>query len=324
MNILKVLFLKELNIIPKTLLRFSFVCLTCLLFTQCKTSHQRPFRPNSEKIYHTVVNEGEVWFRNALIQLRFDRELYCGVFLKSGRKIFSLSHNPPDPSLAKPSHYITVQGNEILDFFIDYQNIGLSEVQTNYGSGKRLQIIGYGKSPEGILVKKTMFVELYHAYPDIAIIWATYQNKDPKQTLHITKVVNNFFRMDASLINPNAPRHALYFDQNGQVFYGHSSAQILDLNFHRTINVDSQDFSHVAIWTPLMGMIMTTQPTNSTIMIPVQVARDQRVEVAFEYKIDKVLGPNETLSSSKGFIMVHSDSYYSAFKRKLTMLNLGS
>ena len=324
MSTLKILFLRKLNIIPKTLLNFSFVCLCWFLSTDCNPSNESQFRPDLEKIYHTVVNEDEVWFRNSLIQLRFDRELYCGVFFKSRGKLFSLSHNPPDPNLAKPSHYIVVQEDEILDFFIDYQNIGLSEIQTNYGSGKRLQISGYGKSSRGILIEKIMFVELYDAYPDTAIIWATYRNKDPKQSIHVTKIVNNFFRMDASLTNPNANRYTLYYDQNGQYFYGQDSLQLLHLSFHRIISADSNDFSHLATWNPLIGMILTAQPTNYSLVMPIKVASDQRVEVSFEYRINKILGPEEALSPSKGFIMVHLDSYRSAFDRKLKMLNQGS
>jgi len=321
----KHLFLRKLNIIPKTLLKFSFISLCWFLSTDCKPSNQNLLRPDSENIYHTVVNEGEVWFHNSLVQLRFDRELYSGVFLKSRHgKLLSLSHNPPDPNLAKPSHYIVVKEGEILDFFIDYQNIGLSEIQTNYGSGKRLQISGYGKSPRGILIEKVIFVELYNAYPDTAIIWATYRNKDSKKSILVTKIVNNFFRMDASLTNPNADRHNLYYDQNGQHFYGQDSPQLFHLGFHRIISVDSNDFSHVATWNPLIGMILTAQPTNYSLMLPVKVASDQRVEVSFEYMINKVLGPEEVLSSSKGFIMVHSDSYRSAFDRQLKMLNQGS
>ena len=297
------------------------MCLCWFLSTDCKPSNQSQFRPDLEEIYHTVVNEGEVWFRNTLIQLRFDRELYCGVFFKSRGKLLSLSHNPPDPNLAKPSHYIVVQEDEILDFFIDYQNIGLSEIQTNYGSGKRLQISGYGQSSRGILIEKIMFVELYDAYPDTAIIWATYRNKDPKQSVHVTKIVNNFFRMDASLTNPNTNRYTLYYDQNGQFFYGQDSPQSLYLNFHRIISVDSNNFSHVATWNPLIGMILTAQPANYSLMMPVKVASDQRVEVSFEYRINKILGPEEVLSLSKGFIMIHVDSYRSAFDRKLKMLN---
>ena len=56
-------------------------------------------------------------------------------------------------------------------------------------------------------------------------------------------------------------------------------------------------------------------------MMPVKVASDQRVEVSFEYRINKILGPEEVLSLSKGFIMIHVDSYRSAFDRKLKMLN---
>ena len=56
-------------------------------------------------------------------------------------------------------------------------------------------------------------------------------------------------------------------------------------------------------------------------MIPVQVARDQRVEVSLEYKVSKVLAPNEALISPKGFIIVHPGDYRSALARQTEMMD---
>ena len=145
-----------------------------------------------------------------------------GVLRQAGR-LLALSHNPPDPTLARPSHFIAVEGAEILDFYVDYRNIGLSEVRGRFGPGKRLNITGFGVTPDGILIEKTMVVELYEAYPDTAMIWAVYRNKDLERPLRITRIINQFFRMDASLTDPQAPRHALQCFHHDRLVHGQAT-----------------------------------------------------------------------------------------------------
>ena len=281
-----------------------------------------PQPPDSGTIHYTSVADGEVWFRHSQIQLRFDRELYCSVFFKRNGRLFSLSHNPSDPRLAKPSHFISVEEEEILDFYIDYKNIGLSEVRTQFGVGKRLHLTGYGKTGGDILVEKTVLVELYKDYPDITILWAIYRNIDPKRSLRVTKVTNQFFRMDASLTDLEVPRHAIQCYHNGRIVYGQNSEPWPDRDFHRMIEVISPKSVLVATWNRVMGMTIGTLPTNSQQMIIlVQVARDQRVEVSLEYTVSKVLAPNEALISPKGFIIVHPGDYRSALARQTEMMD---
>lgn len=259
-----------------------------------------------EAIYYTAVAEGEVWFRHSSIQIRFDRELYCGVFFKREGQLLSLNHNPPDPSLAKPSHFLAVRGHDILDFHIDYQNIGSSEVRGRFGPGKRLYVTGYGETDDAILIEKTMVVELYEAYPDTAMMWAIYRNKDLERSLQVTRITNQFFRMDASLTEPEVPRYALQCFHHDRLVYGQNSKPLLDLDFRRIVAADSPGFARVAVWNRIMGMTMASRPTDShPITIPVRVARDQRVEISFEYEVSRVLGPDEALIGPKGLSLIH-------------------
>ncbi len=275
-----------------------------------------------ETIHYTAVAEGEVWFRNSLIQLRFDRELYCGVFFRQKGRLLSLSHNPADPTLAKPSHFIAVQGSEILDFYVDYQNIGLSEVRSRFGPGKRLHITGYGETDDGIFIEKTILVELYEAYPDTAMMWAVYRNLDPERPLQVTRITNQFFRLDASLSDPEVPRYALQCYHQDRLVYGQSSKPLLDLNFRRTVTTDSPGFARVAAWNRVMGMTVASRPPQSqAITIPVRVARDQRVEVSFEYQVNRVLEPDESLICPKGFVMVYSGDYHTGLARQEEMMS---
>ena len=274
----------------------------------------------SEGIRYSAVAEGEVWFRNSAIQIRFDRELYCSVFFRQEGRLLALSHNPPDPTLARPSHFIAVEGQEVLDFYVDYRNIGLSEVRGRFGPGKRLKITGLGETEDNVLIEKTMVVELYQAYPDIATIWAVYRNPDLERPIRITRITNQFFRMDASLTDPRVPRHGLQCFYLDQPVHGEATAPLLDLDFARTVTTDSPGFARVAFWNRVMGMTVASRPPAAgTLTIPLETARDRRVEVSFRHDLDRILEPGEQLVGPKGFVMVYRGDYRSGLAREKAM-----
>lgn len=279
----------------------------------------------SEAIHYTAVAEGEVWFRHSSIQIRFDRELYCSVFFRQDGRLLALSHNPPDPTLAKPSHFISVEGQEVLDFYVDYRNIGLSEVRGRFGPGKRLKITGLGETEENVLIEKTMVVELFEAYPDIAMIWAVYRNPDLERPIRITRITNQFFRMDASLTDPQTPRHGLQCFLLDQPVHGEATAPLLDLGFARTVATASPGFARVAFWNSVMGMTVASRPPDpGTLTIPVGTARDRRVEVSFRYDVDRILEPQEEFVCPKGFVMVYEGDFRTGLAREKAMTGGGA
>ena len=279
-----------------------------------------PRQAGPRGIHYTAVAEGEVWFRHSSIQIRFDRELYCSVFYRQDGRLLALSHNPPDPTLARPSHFIAVEGQEVLDFYVDYRNIGLSEVRGRFGPGKRLKITGLGETEENILIEKTMVVELYEAYPDIAMVWAIYRNPDLERPIRITRITNQFFRMDASLTDSRAPRHGLQCFHYDQLVHGESTRPLLDLDFARTVTAASPGFARVAFWNSVMGMTVASRPPEEgTLTIPLATARDRRVEVSFRYDLDRILEPEEELVCPKGFVMVYTGDYDSGLAREKAM-----
>ena len=164
-------------------------------------------------------------------------------------------------------------------------------------------------------------VELYEAYPDIATVWAVYRNPNLEHPIRITRITNQFFRMDASLTDPQAPRHGLQCFHYDQFVHGDGTESLLDLGFARTVTTASPGFARVAVWNRVMGMTVASRPPDSQpITIPVRVARDQRVEVSFEYEVSQTLGPDEELIGPKGFIMVYSGDYRSGLAREKAMM----
>jgi basic amino acid/polyamine antiporter, APA family len=246
------------------------------------------------------IPDSEIWFRNSQIQLRFDSEMYCRVFLYQNGGLHSINDIPPDPAKARPAHFITVSGEEIRDFQVDYKNVGASEIRTQFGAGRRLHLTGYAKTSQGVIIEKRLAVELYQDFPDAALVSATYRNTDPTASIVVTRAPSSFFRMDAARGNAGSPSYDFWIswvDSKGQ------PAARIDLRYSRVMSSTEL----VDLWTSRMGMAIGDLSTgNRQVVATVTVAPDQKVELEFQVPGSVQLGPNASMVTSKTVWLVHT------------------
>jgi hypothetical protein len=294
---------------------FCLVCLGC----DSKTITSKP--PIDEISYKTI-EDGEIWFRNSQMQLRFDSEMYCRVFFVKDGNLLSINDIPPDPIKARPPHYLDAEGSELKDFRVDYRNIGVSELKTQLGIGKSLHLMGYAKTPSGIRIEKSLRVEFYNEYPDMALLTVTYRNLEKIQSVQITRMVNNFFRLDAARTKAGRPPYALQGVQGQPDPNGANLFQITRESFARIYEISSsqsdktQAIPLLDLWNSEMGMaIGDISRRPQTLLLPVTVAPDQKVEISMASTVAESLGSNEVLTTPKSFWMVHGGGTSAAFAR---------
>ena len=260
------------------------------------------------------IPDGEIWFRNSQIQLRFDSEMYCRVYLYQNGSLHSINDIPPDPTKARPPHFITVNGEELRDFQVDYKNVGASEIRTQFGAGRKLNLTGYAKTSHGVIIEKKLAVELYQDFPDAALVSATYRNTDQTASIVVTRSPSSFFRLDAARGNARSPSYEFWIAFGESE--GHLSAK-MDLTYSRTFR-SPQDGSMalVDLWTSRMGMAVGDLSTgNREVVATVTVAPDQKVELEFQVAGSVQLSPNASLSISKTVWLVHTGDNRAARER---------
>jgi hypothetical protein len=268
------------------------------------------------------IPDGEIWFRNSQIQLRFDSEMYCRVYLYKNGGLHSINDIPPDPAKARPPHFITVNGEELRDFQVDYKNVGASEVRTQFGAGRKLNLTGYAKTSQGVIIEKKLAVELYEDFPDVALVSATYRNTDKTASIVVTRSHSSFFRMDAARGNGGTPSYEFW------IAFGDSEdppAAKIDLNYSRIFR-SPQDgrVPLIDLWTNRMGMAVgDLSSTSRELVATVAVTPDQKVEVEFPGSGSVQLAPNAVLSIPKAVWLVHAGEarvareHYRELTRKL-------
>ena len=254
--------------------------------------------------FHSIP-DGEIWFRNSHIQLRFDSEMYCRVYLYQNDRLHSFNDIPPDPAKARPPHFIAVNGEELRDFQVDYKNVGASEIRTQFGAGRKLNLTGYAKTSQGVIIEKKLAVEFYEDFPDAALVSATYRNTDRTASIVVTRSPSSFFRMDAARGNGSIPSYEFW------IAFGDSEdppAVRIDLNYSRTFR-SPQDGREplVDLWTSRMGMAVgDLRSTNREPVATVTVTADQKVELEFPGPASVQLAPNAVLSTPKAVWLVHT------------------
>jgi len=189
------------------------------------------------------------------------------------------------------------------------------------GAGRKLNITGYAKTSQGVIIEKRLAVELYQDFPDAALVSATYRNTDETASILVTRTTGSFFRMDAARGNAGTPSYEFW------IAFGDSEdipAGRIDLNYSRTFR-SPQDGAVplVDLWTNRMGMAVgDLSATNSELVVTVIVAPDQKVELEFPGPASVELAPNAFLSIPRALWLVHTGDArarerYRELKRKL-------
>jgi alpha-galactosidase len=148
-------------------------------------------------------------FENSSLKIVFDQKMNCNVYRKLGDKLLSVIQAGEQP------HYLVINGEAVKDFTVDKEKIKLTDVETNYGRGKRLQLSGTADGPLGSVIEKTLFVELYESFPNAALFRVEYRNTGTTPGLFVEKEVNNSFTLDATLVKQDSSRHSFWILQGG-------------------------------------------------------------------------------------------------------------
>lgn len=154
-------------------------------------------------------NDHQFFFENAEIKFEFDSHMRCKVYRKSDDQILSMV------SQADAPHYIVVNGVQVKDFMVDHEKVKISDLNTESGKGKRMQLTGVSEGPLGSLIEKILSMDLYDKFPNAGLVSVQYKNVNSTSGLRIEKEVNNSFKLDASLLSSNNDRHAFWLMQGG-------------------------------------------------------------------------------------------------------------
>ncbi len=269
--------------------------------------------------------DGDIWFRNAGIELKFDEEMYCTVYdLSSG---ISLNEVRGESRLSSPSHYIVVNGEALKSFRVDYDQIQVEEIENEFGPGTRLVLKGTGSGTGDLSLEKTLTVEMYANYPDVAVTEVSYKNLSAS-AISLESEFSSSYCLDASLANPESKPYDFWSFQGASIAWGLDYILPISDGFEQEnwMGVQNETLTGggvplVDLWTPSTGLAIAHLETKPQLLsFPVQVNEDKKVQMAISTQLNKPLAPGETYQSLKTAVMVHTKDFFDPLQTYASLL----
>jgi alpha-galactosidase len=265
------------------------------------------------------VEGDRIHFQNGNIRLVFDDHMFCKVAFETEGKVQSMNHSSrsgPDPL---PPHFIRLDGITYKDFRLSSHE--LHEIQdAAYGPGKRLVLKG-GDSA----IDRSLVVEMFEQYPDVALSWCTYTNRSGKD-LKIDGVFYNYYRLDRKLTNPATNSHNFRYLQPINKQWGETWTNLgLTDSTHEDFMIpgtgsNRSGIPFIDVWGAEMGMaVFHVEGIPRFHHIELRTGKDDMPVMGFKVlpeddygQLPEVLPDGASLTTWKSAVCVHRHDFFTA------------
>ncbi|MBV2247284.1 MAG: alpha-galactosidase [Lentimicrobium sp.] len=252
--------------------------------------------------------------------------MYCSIYYLSSNN--PLNDVSGSANSIKPSYYLEVNGEEVSDFTVDYNNIRIETIETELGKGKRLILNGIAEKENKYKIEKELVVELYNNYPDAAISYATYKNTGDKEFV-IDADFSNCFQMDASLVDKRSQPCDFWSFQGSSLEWGIDYITRIVAGFKQENYMGVQPITKtgggvpmIDLWTQKAGLAIALLETKPRLVsFPVEASSDKGVIISMRKKVNQNLSPGESYKTHEVVLIAHQLDYYNPLSTYAKMLS---
>ena len=219
-----------------------------------------------------------------------------------------------DRSLSEGGEEVDVNGKKIEDF-APQGTPTVANTQGKLGeTGKRIEFSSKSGSTG---LEKTVAIEVYDDFSDMAIISTTYKNSGSSD-LKLDRVITDRHELDASLSDPGAKAHQMWSFQGASIDWGKDEILPIPAKYDQQ-NVMGAPVGEGhgggipvnAFWTRSVGLAIGHIETLPLVLdMPVRVKKDGRVGTAIELNNPGILQPGESYATPRTFVTVYAGDYY--------------
>jgi len=247
-----------------------------------------------------------LWISNTAIQLLFDTNSNCMVYLDSKPCLHK--------GIGEASHYILSEGKRIDDFMMLRERFASEEIRTVHGTGKRFVVTGFS---ENYNLEKRVFVEMYENYPEAAILSTEFLNRGDRQ-LTVDRVHDNVFTLDPSRDSQDDPAGEIWTYQGSALEWGLDYIFPVPAGFSRDNFMGIQPRSRTGggvplfdYWTSEMGMaIAHIEPVPQLVCFPAERLDKNRVKIGMYREVHRKIAPQELIPGIRTAIIAHRLDYF--------------
>jgi len=233
--------------------------------------------------------------------------------LKDGKR---LTLDEPEVGSSGGSDSI-VHGGKEFDFIPDFSQVKILEAVGKLGRGKRVELPARPLAPTGLAVERTLVLEAYDDFPNIALVSAAYKNVGTTD-FKIDQALMQQHRFNAKQADPNAQPYDMWSFQGSSYDWGKDDVQKLTRTSSQPNAMGEAvkggyggGIPVVAFWTGSVGeAIGHVETLPWTLSIPVKVEADGRVTTELAIPASDTLKPGESYSTPRSFVSVYSGDFY--------------
>jgi alpha-galactosidase len=233
--------------------------------------------------------------------------------LKDGKR---LTLDEPAVGSAAGGDYIVHEGKD-LEFVPDFAQAKVLEAVGKLGRGKRVEIPATPLAPGGTAIERTLVMEVYDDFPNIALVSLAYKNSGTTD-FQIDRAVVQEHRFSAKQVDEKAQPYDMWSFQGSSYDWGKDDVQKLtrassqpNLMGEAVKGGYGGGIPVVAFWTASVGeAIGDVETLPWTLSIPVKVESDGRVKAGVTIPVNAVLKPGESYAAPRSFVAVYSGDFY--------------
>ena len=202
-----------------------------------------------------------------------------------------------------------------LDDFVTPSHPKISDASGKLGtSGKRIEFVSTSASTK---LERMDAIEVYDDFPNLAVLSTSYRNTSASD-LKLDKVIAQWHRLDASLLDAKAKPYQMWSFQGASVNWGNDEILPIPAKFaQENLMAAPVNQGHGggipvnAFWTRTMGIAIGHIETLPLVLnMPVRVVEDQRVEAGIELNDAGTLKPGESFAAPRTFLAVYAGDFY--------------
>ncbi len=264
----------------------------------------------------TVNGGGPVLLKSGTAEFDILSSGYVQAFLLKDGNRLTLDEPEAGPSVS--SDYLLSAGKEIREFNFDFDHVRILDAQGKLGTlGKRVEITGRNSSGGAGDIEKVLVAEVYDDFPTLALTTVTYKNVGSKE-IKLDQVVTQRRRLNAALTDPTAVPYDLWSFQGSSYDWGKEEILRIPKSFSQSNLMGGPGpkgqgggVPVVDFWTAKVGeAVGHLEPLPRVLSLPVQVAKDDRINVSMVLEPATTLKPGEAYSTPTSFVMVHPGDFY--------------
>jgi len=288
--------------------------IACLTLSCSKSAQPKAAASRLSEIKVEVRDGGPVVVRTGTAEFQILPDGYLqAALLKDGKR---LTLDDPEVGSASGSGYIMQLGKD-LEFIPDFGQAKVTEAEGKLGPGKRIEIPGRPLAPSGLVLDRTIVLEVYDDFPNLAIGSVTYKNTGTSD-FALDEVVTQRHRFNAKEVDEKAQPYDMWSFQGSSYDWGRDTVQKLTRVSAQPNAMGEMvkggyggGIPVVAFWTASVGeAIGHVETLPWTLSIPVKVGKDGRVNTELTIPANTVLKPGDSYSTPRSFVAVYSGDFY--------------